>query len=72
MGRLWAIMAHATSSEMAYSQSTLYCRQADDATAGIELNSTFFKLIGWYDNEMGYSHRVIDLMKYMAAQDRLL
>jgi glyceraldehyde 3-phosphate dehydrogenase len=43
-----------------------------DATAGIELNSTFFKLISWYDNEMGYSHRVIDLMKYMATKDGLL
>jgi len=43
-----------------------------DATAGIELNSKFFKLISWYDNEMGYSCRVIDLMKYMAKKDGLL
>lgn len=43
-----------------------------DATAGIELNSRFFKLISWYDNEMGYSCRVIDLIKYMAKQDGLL
>lgn len=43
-----------------------------DATAGIELNSRFFKLISWYDNEMGYSVRVIDLIKYMARQDGLL
>ncbi len=43
-----------------------------DATACIELNSRFFKLISWYDNEMGYSNRVIDLIKYMGKQDGLL
>ncbi|MBM4087897.1 MAG: type I glyceraldehyde-3-phosphate dehydrogenase [Planctomycetes bacterium] len=43
-----------------------------DATAGIELNSRFFKLISWYDNEMGYSYRVLDLLKYMAKKDGLL
>ncbi|MFW5750970.1 MAG: type I glyceraldehyde-3-phosphate dehydrogenase [Planctomycetota bacterium] len=39
-----------------------------DATASIELNSRFFKLISWYDNEMGYSNRVVDLLKYMVAK----
>jgi len=43
-----------------------------DATAGIELNSRFFKLISWYDNEMGYSCRIVDLIKYMARKDGLL
>lgn len=40
-----------------------------DSTACIELNSRFFKLISWYDNEMGYSCRVVDLIKYMASKD---
>jgi len=35
-----------------------------DANAGISLNDNFVKLIAWYDNEMGYSHRVIDLIIY--------
>jgi len=36
-----------------------------DEGSGIELNKRFFKLISWYDNEWGYSHRVADLLKYM-------
>lgn len=34
-----------------------------DAGSSIELNPTFFKLVSWYDNEWGYSNRVIDLLK---------
>ncbi|AFY79388.1 MAG: type I glyceraldehyde-3-phosphate dehydrogenase [Hydrococcus sp. C42_A2020_068] len=40
-----------------------------DAKAGIELNSNFFKVIAWYDNEWGYSMRMLDLILYMAAKD---
>lgn len=40
-----------------------------DAGAGIELNSHFFKIVAWYDNEWGYSNRVIDLMSSMALKD---
>jgi glyceraldehyde 3-phosphate dehydrogenase len=43
-----------------------------DATAGIELNSNFFKIVAWYDNEWGYSMRVIDLMLTMAEKDGIL
>lgn len=43
-----------------------------DHGAGIELDSTFFKLVSWYDNEWGYSNRVIDLMNYMGSQDGLV
>ncbi len=39
-----------------------------DADACIELSSTFFKLVSWYDNEMGYSNRVLDLVRYMAKK----
>jgi glyceraldehyde 3-phosphate dehydrogenase len=37
-----------------------------DATACIELNSGFFKLIAWYDNEWGYSSRIVDLVKLIS------
>ena len=43
-----------------------------DAGAGIELNSKFFKVVSWYDNEWGYSNRVIDLMLSMAEKDGIL
>ncbi|MBO0699506.1 MAG: type I glyceraldehyde-3-phosphate dehydrogenase [Zavarzinella sp.] len=39
-----------------------------DAGSGIELNSRFFKLVSWYDNEWGYSNRCVDLLKYMVEK----
>jgi glyceraldehyde 3-phosphate dehydrogenase len=39
-----------------------------DAGSGIELNPKFFKLVSWYDNEWGYSNRVVDLTKKIAAK----
>jgi len=40
-----------------------------DAKAGIMLDPTFVKLVAWYDNEWGYSCRVVDLIKHMAKED---
>merc|ERR1711953_1222254 len=41
-----------------------------DAKAGIQLSPTFVKLVSRYDNEMGYSNRVIDLIKHMQSKDK--
>ncbi|MEC4803095.1 MAG: type I glyceraldehyde-3-phosphate dehydrogenase [Jaaginema sp. PMC 1079.18] len=40
-----------------------------DAEAGMELNDSFFKVVSWYDNEWGYSMRLVDLILTMAAKE---
>lgn len=41
-----------------------------DKEAGIALNEKFYKIVAWYDNEMGYSCRIVDLIRYMASRER--
>lgn len=41
-----------------------------DVGAGIALNDRFYKLVAWYDNEMGYASRVVDLIEYMAKHEK--
>jgi glyceraldehyde 3-phosphate dehydrogenase (phosphorylating) len=40
-----------------------------DATAGIELNDRFFKVVSWYDNEYGYASRCVDMLRFMASRE---
>jgi glyceraldehyde 3-phosphate dehydrogenase len=46
------------------------CTSVFDAKAGIALSDTFVKLVAWYDNEWGYSCKVLDLIQHMASVDK--
>jgi glyceraldehyde 3-phosphate dehydrogenase len=41
-----------------------------DAAAGIGLSDRFFKVVAWYDNEMGYAARCVDMLKFMASKEK--
>jgi glyceraldehyde 3-phosphate dehydrogenase len=46
------------------------CTSVFDAGAGIGLNDNFVKVVSWYDNEMGYSTKVVELVEHMAKVDK--
>jgi len=56
--------------DMVVSSDFIGCEDSSifDANAGIALSDTFVKVVAWYDNEFGYSHRVIDLLAFIAAK----
>jgi len=53
------------------SNDFLHCSLSScfDAGAGIQLSDNFVKVVSWYDNEWGYSNRLVDLLQYTAAVD---
>jgi glyceraldehyde 3-phosphate dehydrogenase len=54
--------------EEVVSSDFIHCKASSvfDAGSSIELNKNFFKLISWYDNEWGYSNRVVELTQKIA------
>ncbi|MGA7932411.1 MAG: hypothetical protein WCA35_02410 [Kovacikia sp.] len=66
-GRIGRLVARIVMDFRTDSHSSIF-----DALAGIGLNANFFKVVSWYDNEWGYSFRVVDLMLYMAKKEGLL
>ncbi|XP_019176696.1 PREDICTED: glyceraldehyde-3-phosphate dehydrogenase, cytosolic-like [Ipomoea nil] len=64
-GKLKGILGY-TEEDLVSSDFVGDCRSSIfDAKAGISLNENFFKVVAWYDNEWGYSSRVIDLIRHM-------
>lgn len=65
-GELKGIMAY--TEDMVVSSDFIgeTCTSVFDAKAGIALNDTFVKVVSWYDNEWGYSNKVVDLVAHMA------
>jgi len=57
--------------EEVVSQDFTHCKASSifDVNAGIALSDTFVKLVSWYDNEWGYSNRLVDLAVYMSKQE---
>lgn len=48
------------------------CSSIFDAKAGIAINDTFVKVVSWYDNEFGYSNRMLDLVRYIDSKQKSL
>jgi glyceraldehyde 3-phosphate dehydrogenase len=66
-GELKGILGYTEESVVSSDFMGEYCTSVFDANAGIALNSNFVKLISWYDNEWGYSNKVVDLISHMSS-----
>lgn len=71
-GRMKGILAFTDEDVVSSDFITCPFSSVYDSKASIELNSRFFKLIAWYDNEWGYSCRIADLARFVARKDGLL
>ncbi|MGE0479528.1 MAG: type I glyceraldehyde-3-phosphate dehydrogenase [Phycisphaerae bacterium] len=70
-GKMKGIMGYTDEEVVSSDFITCALSSIYDSKASIQLNSRFFKLVSWYDNEWGYSNRVVDLAKFMARKDGL-
>jgi len=68
-GPLKGILAYTEDQVVSSDFNTSSYSSIFDAGAGISLNDNFVKLVSWYDNEYGYSNRVIDLINYIYKKD---
>jgi len=68
-GPLKGILAYTEDQVVSSDFNTSNYSSIFDAGAGISLNNNFVKLVSWYDNEYGYSNRVVDLIKFIYKKD---
>jgi glyceraldehyde 3-phosphate dehydrogenase len=68
-GPLKGILAYTEDMVVSSDFNTSHYSSIFDANAGISLNDHFVKLVSWYDNEYGYSNRVVDLIQYIFKKD---
>jgi glyceraldehyde 3-phosphate dehydrogenase len=68
-GPLKGILGYTEDAVVSSDFNTSHLSSIFDAGAGISLNDNFVKLVSWYDNEYGYSTRVIDLINYIYKRD---
>lgn len=68
-GPLKGILGYTDEQVVSSDFNTCHLSSIFDAGAGISLNDNFVKLVSWYDNEYGYSNRVIDLIQYIFKKD---
>lgn len=68
-GSLKGVLGYTEDSVVSQDFATCSLSSIFDANAGISLNPRFAKVVSWYDNEWGYSSRMVDLMHFMAKKD---
>ncbi|MEA4813974.1 MAG: type I glyceraldehyde-3-phosphate dehydrogenase [Oscillospiraceae bacterium] len=68
-GELKGILGYTDESVVSSDFTGETCTSVFDAKAGIALTDKFVKLVAWYDNEAGYSNKVVDLIQYMYSVD---
>ncbi len=66
-GELKGILGYTEDMVVATDFRNEVCTSVFDAKAGIQLDGTFVKVVSWYDNEWGYSNKVLDLIKVITA-----
>jgi glyceraldehyde 3-phosphate dehydrogenase len=67
-GALKGVLAYTEDKVVATDFRGESCTSVFDAEAGIALDSTFLKVVAWYDNEWGYSNKVLEMAQVMAAK----